>query len=88
MTWVHVTNVPERWCPMSKLSGSVAELPARSETIDPVTRFEAAAQATAATSVATTAAAIVTAAVLAERLEQSRLEVRSFLAALRTSQVA
>jgi hypothetical protein len=73
---------------MSKLSGSVAELTPLPETIDSVTRVEAAAQASAATSAASAAAAIVTAAVLAERLEQSRLEVRSFIAALHTSHVA
>lgn len=73
---------------MSTFSGSVAVLNPPTETIDPVTRLEAAAQAAAATSVATTAAAIVTAAVLAERLEQSRLEARSFVAALRTAHVA
>jgi hypothetical protein len=73
---------------MSKLSGSVAERTSLMQTSDPVARLEAAAQVTAAISVATTAAAIVTAAVLAERLEQSRFEARSIVAALRTSPVA
>jgi hypothetical protein len=73
---------------MSTLTGSVAERSSLTETNGYVVRLAATAPATAATSVATTAAAIVTAAVLAERLEQSRLEARSFIAGLRTSHVA
>ena len=73
---------------MSKLAGSVAELTPLPETIAPVMVLEAAAHALTATSVTTAASAIMSAAVLAERLEQSRLEVRSVIAALRTSHVA
>jgi hypothetical protein len=67
---------------MPELSGALAERPTLSEPID---FTMAAVQAVAA---AAEAAALVSSAVLAERLEETRREVRSVLARLAGAHVA